>query len=363
MRLPRTADCRTCPPRVSETPAHHCFLVWGSRPWTAGGKRSSADRHEPGLGQARSFNAPRRRVVHALSTARRFSRKKQRRGGQGVDNATRHPLETGDVPTGAYLPVSADIPMAGRGIRACNPATRMKGAMFAIPEWSPSSALMCGCWGCPERKIVGLVAPCFPPLFSSLGIATVDSPWKTLIASSADRLDRPDRASYFETSAAARYPRLVHGAGPQKNKGAVVKGWITQPGTGLERAMFAISGTSAGPQHSRIRRSPASGRSRSSGAAFPTACPPPLFRLRDRDRGQPVENAHRLIGASARPAGSSKLLRNAGGGALSTPCPRRRSPEKQRRGGQGVDNATRHRFETGDVRNHGRRRLGRRDRG
>ena len=123
----------------------------------------------------------------------------------------------------------------------------------------------------------------------------------------------------------------------------------SNPATRLKGAMFAITGTSQGRQHSRPRmwRSPASGRSRSSGAAFPTACPPPLSCLGDRDRGQPVDNAPRQIGTrrvSAKPVRSTHRA-----GALSTPCPRRRSPRKQRRGGQGVDNATRHRFETGDV--------------
>ena len=55
----------------------------------------------------------------------------------------------------------------------------------------------------------------------------------------------------------------------------------------------------------------------------------------------------RQIGTSR--VSASPFAQGTGGRALSTPCPRRRSPREQRRGGQGVDNATRHRFETGDV--------------
>ena len=129
----------------------------------------------------------------------------------------------------------------------------------------------------------------------------------------------------------ARFPRFVHGAGPQSTGGAVVEGWETQ-------------------LHTRLN-----------GAMFPSGDVPPVDRNRRRacrvergdvphgaeqaDRRPSVSGAaprHPAPGRSPRPracrAAEFRPLRQPR--AFSTLRPRRRSQTNRRRGGRRVGNAT-----------------------
>ena len=196
-------------------------------------------------------------AASAFSTLRprRRSPRKTRRGGRRVGNATPPPIETGDVPSDGIGTVVANQDAPAELKRAMFPAANLLPSPqppARLPNWErrcPSPTSCCSSTvvtGAPP-ELKGAMFPNgrgrpdpgsgrgFPtprPRVShrlptaavlDLGIASVDSPWKTLPARPGPSRPREPQALRFcrvSTPAPlpARFPRFVHGAGPQTNR-------------------------------------------------------------------------------------------------------------------------------------------------
>ena len=249
--------CVPIRPRVSHRLPTAAVFVWGSRPWTARGKRSS-----PSPTPSRSPRPRALRFCRVSTNAPapvRFPRFVHRAvprqtGGavvEGWETQLHTPIEWGDVPVYA----SANVPRFRTGRCSPRPTSRRRrnhrptrrracrierGDVPDQRDW-PDLCSPCSGGCVPTRPLVSHRLPTAAVFV--WGIAPVDSPWKTLFAKSgAESLAPAVGTRFCRVSTMLQRPRVFHASStapvPIKPEARWAKGGKRNSTPRLNGAMF-----------------------------------------------------------------------------------------------------------------------------